>query len=309
MYYEIDNLTFCQHCYTTLERSLGGYIGITLSVRLSVQICVRFITFIWFDIGLPYLAHGSITMRQCVVYIHDPNTTLTSRSHLQLFYMFSCPASNYFFYLKSAYHIWHMCLSPWEDMSCTYMMLTLTFDLKVKLKGFLCLRVRPVSSVCFDIGIPYLTNESITMRGCVMYIHDFDVDLWPQDQIYRVHDIALCSGHIFFSFDIVILCLTCECITRVWWVAYFHGHCMNLTFDLNIKMKNQNYIFTMNLSLARLSLLFDILGIPNFGIWVYHHEPTCCVHSWPLYDLELWHLYMGDGGILSEFYYVFKICR
>ena len=42
----------------------------------------------------------------------------------------------------------------------------------------------------------------------------------------------------------------------------------------------QNYIFTMNLSLARLSLFFKI-GIENFGIKV-------CVPSWPLYDLDLW---------------------
>ena len=46
--------------YTPRERSSGGYIEITLSVRLSVQIRVRPITFLWFDIGLPYLAHGCI---------------------------------------------------------------------------------------------------------------------------------------------------------------------------------------------------------------------------------------------------------
>ena len=45
----IDNITN----YTPREQSSGGYIGITLSVRLSVQIRVRPITFLWFDIGLP----------------------------------------------------------------------------------------------------------------------------------------------------------------------------------------------------------------------------------------------------------------
>ena len=49
--------------------------SVCLSVRLSVQIRVRPITFLWFDIGLPYLAHGCITIRQCVAYIHDPDTT------------------------------------------------------------------------------------------------------------------------------------------------------------------------------------------------------------------------------------------
>ena len=50
--------------------------SVRLSVRLSVQIRVRPITFLWFDIGLPYLAHGCITIRRCVAYIHDPDTTL-----------------------------------------------------------------------------------------------------------------------------------------------------------------------------------------------------------------------------------------
>ena len=63
--------------YNPREQSSRGYIGITLSVRLSVQIRVRPITFLWFDIGLPYLAHGCITMRQCVAYIHDPDSMLT----------------------------------------------------------------------------------------------------------------------------------------------------------------------------------------------------------------------------------------
>ena len=38
-------------------------LSICLSVHLSAQICVRPITFWGFDISLPYLAHGCITMR------------------------------------------------------------------------------------------------------------------------------------------------------------------------------------------------------------------------------------------------------
>ena len=33
--------------------------------------------FFWINIGLPYLAHGYITIRWCVVYIHDPDSMLT----------------------------------------------------------------------------------------------------------------------------------------------------------------------------------------------------------------------------------------
>ena len=35
------------------------------------------VTSVSFDIGIPYLAHGSITKRGCVKYIHDPDMTLT----------------------------------------------------------------------------------------------------------------------------------------------------------------------------------------------------------------------------------------
>ena len=122
-------LNIYSHYYTPCERSSGGYIEITLSVRLSVQIRVQPITFLWFDIGLPYLAHGCITMTRCVAYIHDPDTTLN-------------------------------------------------FDLKVKFIGFLtCFRVRPITFLWFDIGIPYLEHGCITMRRCVAYIHDPDTTL------------------------------------------------------------------------------------------------------------------------------------
>ena len=30
-----------------------------------------------------------------------------------------------------------------------------------------------------------------------------------------------------------------------------------------------------------------------FGTWVYHHGTICCIHSWPLYDLDLWPQYQN----------------
>ena len=86
----------------------------------------------------------------------------------------------------------------------------------------------------------------------------------------------------FLSFDTVILCLARECITMVKCVAYISELYIILTFALKIKI-----IFSPWIWLSRLTLLFDI-GIPHFGIWVYHHETTWCVHSWPLYELDLW---------------------
>ena len=61
---QTGNTNFTLDYYTPRKRSSGGYIEITLSVCPSVcEIPVRPITFLWFDIGLPYLAHGCITMR------------------------------------------------------------------------------------------------------------------------------------------------------------------------------------------------------------------------------------------------------
>ena len=39
------------------------------------------------------------------------------------------------------------------------------------------------------------------------------------------------------SFDIVILCLACECNTMARCFSYIHDLCMTLTFDLNIEIK------------------------------------------------------------------------
>ena len=104
------------------ERSSGGYIGITLSVRLSVtsvrlsvQIRVRPITFFWIDIGLPYLACNCITMIRCVAYIHDPDTTLNFDLKVKFIGFFLhvfIPDLLLLLALSLAYHIWHMGLSP-----------------------------------------------------------------------------------------------------------------------------------------------------------------------------------------------------
>ena len=80
--------------------------------------------FFWFDKGLPYLAHGCITMRRYDTYIHDPDTTLT-------------------------------------------------FDLKVKFKGFMTWFCgQALAFLSFDIVILCLARECITMVRCVSYIHE-----------------------------------------------------------------------------------------------------------------------------------------
>ena len=87
-----------------------------------------FLLWHWLTI-LPYLAHGCITMRQCVAYIHDPNTTLT-------------------------------------------------FDLEVAFIGFVAVSSCPTRNLCLlYIVVSYLAHGSVTMRGCVAYIHDPDTTL------------------------------------------------------------------------------------------------------------------------------------
>ena len=95
------------------------------------------------------------------------------------------------------------------------------------------------------------------------------------------------------------------CVQVLSFFFFWHSHTMFFTwvyhhvtmcrvhscplYDLDLWPKYHNYIFTMNLSRERSSLSFDI-HIQNFGLRVIHHETTCRVHFWPLYDLNLWPL-------------------
>ena len=76
---------------------------------------VRPITFFWIDIGLPYLAHGCITIRQCVVYIHDPDSMLTFALKVKFkgyCHVFIYDLYNSLLTLALAYQIWQIGLSP-----------------------------------------------------------------------------------------------------------------------------------------------------------------------------------------------------
>ena len=86
---------------------------------------------------------------------------------------------------------------------------------------------------------------------------------------------------------------------------------MTLTFDLNFKIIYFNHEFES----GKMSLLFEI-GFWNFGIWVYHHETTCCAHSLPKYDLDFWPICgwrrVSLESFTHSFYHVgffFLICK
>ena len=57
-----------------------------------------------------------------------------------------------FFGLTLAYHIWHMVLSPWEDVSIHDPDTTMTFDLKVKLIGFM---------TCLCSGLSFFSSPEL----------------------------------------------------------------------------------------------------------------------------------------------------
>ena len=88
--------------------------SVCLSVCLSVQIRVRPITFLWFDIGLPYLAYGCMTIRGCVTYIHDPDTTLNFDVKVKFIgFLTCCPVWPiiYFWIDISLPHLAHGCIT------------------------------------------------------------------------------------------------------------------------------------------------------------------------------------------------------
>ena len=103
-----------------------------------------------------------------------------------------------------------------------------------------CLHVQPVTSVSFDIGIPYLAHGSITKRGCVKYIHDPDMTLTFDLKVKFIGFMTwLCvQASPFLSFGIVILCYACGCITMVRCVTYSHELCMTLTLISKLYFHN-----------------------------------------------------------------------
>ena len=112
---------------------------------------------------------------------------------------------------------------------------TVNFDLKIRYIGVVTSLLFPlITSVCFDISIPYLAHGSIIMRECVTYIHD------PNTFDLKVKFIEfltwLCVwATAFLLFVIVIPILAYECITMEQCVTYTLDLCMTLTCGLYIK--------------------------------------------------------------------------
>ena len=81
--------------------------------RLFSCLCVRPTTPVCFDIGISYLAHASITIRECVTYIHDPDMKLTFDLKVKFIGSMTwlCVSATAFlsFYIPGC----HIILGPW----------------------------------------------------------------------------------------------------------------------------------------------------------------------------------------------------
>ena len=91
--------------------------------------------FFGFDIGLPYLAHGCITMRQCertfmILIQHGYNIDLYSSSNFKVFDMSFCSTQNFvWFYIGIPY--WTITIRGFVEYNHDPDA-TLNFDIKVK---------------------------------------------------------------------------------------------------------------------------------------------------------------------------------
>ena len=79
--------------------------------------------FFFIVIGIPYLEHGSITMRWCVKFIHDSHTTLNfDLKDIFIGVMtWLCVQASAICPLTKSYFVWHVSVSPWSDVSRTFM--------------------------------------------------------------------------------------------------------------------------------------------------------------------------------------------
>ena len=150
-----------------------------------------------------------------------------------------------------AYHIWHMGLSPWEDVTSTFTFKYVPDLIKwswSNLSAFF-MSSCPTCNFCsfWHWNTIFGTWDYHHERMCQVYSWSwYDIDHWPQGQINRFYDMVLCSGLSFFvlQHSHTLIC------TRVYHHGtMFHIHSWTL-YDLDLWPQYQSY-FTMDLSLAR----------------------------------------------------------
>ena len=99
---------------SSVHLASGSYV---VRIPAATNLSRKNITFWGFDTDLLYFAYGCISMRGCVAYIHDPNSTLNFDLKVKFIYNYVFvvslyPSHNLLFALTLAYYIWHMGLTP-----------------------------------------------------------------------------------------------------------------------------------------------------------------------------------------------------
>ena len=137
-----------------------------------------------------------------------------------------------------AYHIWHINVSPWEDVSRTFM----TPIQRWHLTSRSMYRVFHMFSCPAYIFL--LIWQWLTIFGTCVYHHErmchvhlwycFDIELWPQGQIYRFLSCLGVQPLTSVCFVIGIPYLAHGSITMRWCVAYIHAPDVTSTFNLKV---------------------------------------------------------------------------
>ena len=181
-----------------------GYIEITMSVCLFVWLCadsclVRniFLLWYWHTIFGTWVYHHE---KICVVFIYDPDTTLTYDLKVKFIGFLTC------LFVGPCFDIGLSYLALWWTMRwwVTYIRnpnTKFTFDLKVKFIWFLTLLcVQATSFLSFDIVIRHLAQECITIRHMS---HTFMTSVWPWPLAFilkfYIFTMNLCLGKIVFA--------------------------------------------------------------------------------------------------------------
>ena len=104
----------------------------------------------------------------------------------------------------------------------------------------------------------------------------FDIDLWPRGHINRVYymvfAVLLCDNHVCYVSVSPRYNVSRTFMTSVWpWAMT-----LILKLYFNHEFESGKIVFALWKRHTKIC------------IRLYHHETTCCVHSWPLCDPDLW---------------------
>ena len=132
-----------------------------------------------------------------------------------------------------------MDVSPWENLMCRIHLWS-RYDVDLWPQGQVCgvfdMSLYPIRNFCllwhwhtiFDICVCHYE------RMCIDLWSRYDVDLWPQGQIYRVFDMAVYGPQLFVFWNSQYIW---HMSITPWTMCHIHhGHCMTFTFGLNINI-------------------------------------------------------------------------